>query len=194
MTPLAVMNSKLDTLLQDSELTEKQGALIGDVYNTVTKMKRLNKSMLLLSRIENRMMQEQNTLNLYEKITTVLNDFQELLTAKNLKIHALLQDTEIIMNKDLLDVLLNNLLGNAIRHNHTGGEIWVNLQQGLLTIANTGSNPALEPDEIFQRFHKSSDSEGAGLGLTLSRQICENYHFKLSYAYIEKKHTFTVYF
>jgi len=194
MTPLAVINSKLDTLAQDHEITNKQGTLIGELYNSVSKMKKLNKSMLLLSRLENRLIQEQELLNLKQKVLEATGDFQELLTAKKLKMHTHLHDAQITMNKDLLDVLLNNLLGNAIRHNHPEGEIEVKLNPGVLTIANTGRPEELKSDLIFQRFHKSPESDGTGLGLTLAREICESSGYRLSYAYVNNKHTFTINF
>lgn len=194
MTPLAVMNSKLDTLMQSGELTNRQGALIGEVYAMVSKMKKLNKSMLLLSRIENRLIHEQDTLDLKQKVNDILNDFQELFIAKQLKLSTNLQDVTVVMNKDLADILLNNLLGNAIRHNYPGGDINVLLNNNTLTVANTGKAEALENTLIFQRFHKSNDSEGTGLGLTLSREICESYGFKLTYSYQQNRHTFTVHF
>ena len=150
--------------------------------------------MLLLSRLENRLIQEQELLNLKQKVLEATGDFQELLTAKKLKMHTYLHDAQITMNKDLLDVLLNNLLGNAIRHNHPEGEIEVKLNPGILTIANTGRTEKLKSDLIFQRFHKSPESDGTGLGLTLAREICESSGYRLSYTYVNNKHTFTVNF
>ena len=194
MTPLAVMNSKLDTLVQSGELTDRQGTLIGEVYTMVSKMRKLNKSMLLLSRIENRLMHEKETLDLKKAVIDIVNDFQELLAAKNLRLNTHLQDVEIVMNKQLLDILLNNLLGNAIRHNIPAGEIDISLNSKALTITNTGQSSALESEMIFQRFHKSAESDGTGLGLTLSREICESSGFLLLYGYDENKHIFTVQF
>lgn len=194
MTPLAVLNSKLDTLVQSGELTNRQGNLIGEMYITVSRMKKLNKAMLLLSRIENRLIHEQEVIDVQEMITGVLNDFQELLTAKVLRLTIQLNSVQVVMNKDLAEILLNNLLGNAIRHNHVGGEIQVKLNNVALIISNTGLARELESDLIFQRFHKAADSEGSGLGLTLSREICESYGFSLLYGYQHNQHTFTVQF
>ncbi len=194
MTPIAVANSKLDTLLQEEKLTDRQGRLIGEVYTSVSKMKRLNKSMLLLTKLENRMIHEKEELDLRDTINEALTDFQEMLSAKELKMSAELADVKVIMNRDLLEILLNNLLSNAMRHNYLRGDIEVSLANRILVIANSGSPTALDSKLIFQRFHKSSESEGSGLGLTLSREICENYGFSLSYAYQKNKHTFTIHF
>lgn len=194
MTPIAVMNSKLDTLVQGSALTDRQGELIAEVYASVSKMRRLNKSMLLLARLENRLIQEPEVLQLKEKVTAALTDFQELLAAKDIRLHSHLQDEQLTINRDLLDILLNNLLSNAIRHNYRGGEIFVSLNNCALIISNTGNLTALNSELIFRRFQKSADSEGTGLGLTLAREICESYGFTLHYGYLNNLHCFTVKF
>ncbi|MEO8885659.1 MAG: HAMP domain-containing sensor histidine kinase [Mucilaginibacter sp.] len=192
MTPLAVINSKLDTLVQSGELTDRQGTLIGEVYGMVSKMRKLNKSMLLLSKIENRIINEKETLDIQQRITDVINDFQELLAAKSLHLNPSLQQVEVLMNKEMLYILLNNLLGNAIRHNYVGGLILITLNQNQLVIANTGQPEQLKKDVIFQRFQKSADSDGSGLGLTLSREICEASGFNLTYTYEQSRHTFII--
>lgn len=194
MTPLAVMNSKLDTLLQSGELSDRQGELMGEMYATVSRMKKLNKSMLLLSRIENRLIHEQEEIDLEQMVTGMVNAFQELLTAKALQVAVDLNNVQVTMNRDLAEILLSNLFGNAIRHNYVNGEIQIMLNHNALTIFNTGNSGELESSLIFQRFHKAAESEGSGLGLTLAREICESYGFRLSYHYLHNKHTFTIEF
>lgn len=194
MTPIAVMNSKLDTLIQTSNLTERQGELIGDVYNTVAKLTRLNKAMLLLTKIENKLIDSQEQVRIKTAIDYALYEFQEIFAAKNLKLHTDLVDIDVVLSKSLLDILLNNLLSNAVRHNVPGGDVYITLYQRFLVIQNTGKTTALDADIIFQRFQKSAESEGSGLGLTLARQICENYGLKLTYSMEQELHTFTVRF
>lgn len=194
MTPLAVINSKMDTLVQSGELTERQGKIIGEMYTTISKMKKLNKAMLLLARIENRLILEQELIDMEQLVAACVNDFQELITAKVLQLVVHLTKAQVVMNKDLAEILLNNLLGNAIRHNHTGGEIQIELTENYLIVSNTSYAGQLQNDLIFQRFHKAADSEGSGLGLTLAREICESYGFGLLYSYRHNRHTFTVQF
>ena len=192
MTPIAVMNSKLDTLIQTTGLTQKQGEIISDVYNTVAKLTRLNKAMLLLTKIENRLIDDSEQVPIKTVVAATTADFQELFANKGLITKVHLSDVDLKMSKVSLEILLNNLLANAIRHNNYGGEIDIVLDNSGLVIQNTGTPKALDSGEIFQRFHKSAGSEGSGLGLTLAKQICENYGFTLTYSYIQNKHTFTV--
>ena len=192
MTPIAVMNSKLDTLIQTSSLDERQGTLIGDMYGTMAKLTRLNKAMLLLTKIENKLINEQESLNLKAAVAAACSEFQDMIADNELSLHTELSPLTVVMSKALLDILLGNLLGNAIRHNHPGGVIVIKLTEQELCIQNSGRFEALDATVIFQRFQKSAESEGSGLGLTLARQICENYGFRLIYSYENRLHNFTV--
>ncbi len=150
--------------------------------------------MLLLTKIENKLITDQESLDLKVLVEEACNEFQDLAAAKNLQIKLNMEDATIVISKTLLDILLGNLLGNAIRHNYNGGEIIISLNNKELIIENTGKAEPLDETAVFQRFHKSPESEGSGLGLTLARQICENYGFQLFYSYQYHLHHFSVRF
>jgi signal transduction histidine kinase len=194
LTPIAVINSKLDILIQTGSFSERQSELLGDVYDTVSKLTKLNKAILLLSKIENNLINDNAAINIKECIEDSLTQFNELFINKSLTITADLQDVILIMSKSLFDVLMNNILSNAVRHNIYGGQIIISLNQSQLVIKNTGNANPLDSSQIFQRFKKSGESEGNGLGLTLSQQICTNYHIRLKYNYAESLHIFTLLF
>ena len=194
LTPIAVINSKLDTLIQTENFSERQSKLLNDLYTAVNRLNRLNQSLLLLVKIENRLEHTAETINLQALIAEMVVQFEEIFHDKELHVISDLNQKEIYASRYLADILLNNLISNAIRHNYTGGEINIHLTDESLTISNTGENTALPDDEIFTRFHKSSSSEGSGLGLTISRQICENFDFTLCYKFQQPYHTFIVKF
>jgi len=194
LTPIAVINSKLDTLIQTDSFSLQQSKLLSDLYSAVSKLTRLNQSLLLLVKIENRLLESNEHIDLKLHIEEMLIQFEEIFLDKELKVSSDLGEKELVTSTYLVDILLNNLLGNAIRHNHPGGEIRIKLTPESLTIQNTGRPEALKQDQIFVRFHKSTESEGSGLGLTISRQICENLKFTLNYGYKAPYHTFTVSF
>ena len=191
LTPIAVINSKLDTLIQTENFSDRQSKLLNDLYGAVSRLNRLNQSLLLLVKIENRLLHEQQHINLRELVEEMIVQFDEIFQDKDLKLTYSLDDKEIYASRYLAEILLSNLLSNAIRHNYTGGEIMINLTADSLIIQNTGDDLPLK-DEIFTRFHKSSGSEGSGLGLTISRQICENFGFSLNYYFRDGYHTFIV--
>jgi signal transduction histidine kinase len=194
LTPIAVINSKLDTLLQTDNFSQQQSKLLNDLYTAVSKLTRLNQSLLLLVKIENHLVEGNVPINLHAVIEELVIQFEEIFLDKGLKVSCDLADKEITANPYLIDVLLNNLLSNAIRHNHTGGIINIRLTAEQLSIQNTGENKPLHKDELFKRFHKSTSSEGSGLGLTISREICENLGYNLVYNFADNFHTFTVKF
>lgn len=194
LTPIAVINSKLDTLIQTDSFSLQQSKLLSDLYSGVSKLTRLNQSLLLLVKIENRLLENNKHVDLKLHIEDLLIQFEEIFLDKEIKVSCELNEKELFTSTYLIDILLNNLLSNAIRHNHPGGEINIRLNTASLVVKNTGSSGPLKQDQIFVRFHKSTESEGSGLGLTISRQICENLKFMLSYSYDVPYHTFTVTF
>jgi signal transduction histidine kinase len=194
LTPIAVINSKLDSLLQTGEFNTEQSKLLNDVYDAVSRLTRLNQSLLLLVKIENQLVKDDQMIDLKDLVETKINQFKELFVNKQLSLKYDVVVKEIKVSPYLLDVLLNNLLSNAIRHSNFSGTVNIALTSQKLTIQNTGEGAALIENEIFKRFSKSANSEGSGLGLTISKQICESYKFKLLYNYQEPYHCFTVVF
>jgi len=194
LTPIAVINSKLDTLIQSENFNDRQSKLLNDLYSAVARLSRLNQSLLLLVKIENRLLSDQQQINLKQLIDEMLIQLEDIFADKQITVTADLEDKEITGSRYLIEILLNNLIINAVRHNHAGGEIIIKLAPGSLTIKNTGDNAPLPDDKIFTRFHKSSTSDGSGLGLTISKQICENLGFALSYQFQSPHHTFIIKF
>jgi signal transduction histidine kinase len=194
LTPIAVINSKLDSLLQTDGFSQQQSKLLNDLYSAVSRLTRLNQSLLLLVKIENRLVEDNREINLKTAIEELLIQFEEIFHDKGLTVDFELEDKMVNASPYLIDILLNNLLSNAIRHNHKAGKISIRLDGEKLVVQNTGEAAPLQPDMIFKRFHKASGSEGSGLGLTISKQICENLGFKLEYSFESGHHTFTVNF
>jgi signal transduction histidine kinase len=194
LTPIAVINSKLDTLIQTENFSEGQSKILNDLYSAVSRLNRLNQSLLLLVKIENKLLHDKQQINLREMAEEMISQFEEIFQDKNIKLTYHLDEKEIYASRYLAEILLSNLISNAIRHNHIGGEIIISLTNESFTIKNTGDNEPLPDEKIFTRFHKSFNSEGSGLGLTISRQISENFGFKLGYEFEGEYHVFRVKF
>lgn len=193
MTPISVINSKLDTLVQTDEFTERQSKLVNDIYKTVARLTRLNKSMLLLAKIENGIIPAEQVVDIKEILEECLYQYEETIHQLKITLSTNLHEKKLAASKLLIEVLLNNLISNAIRHNLMGGSVGITLQTDKLIVSNTG-NTAFDFEQALKRFHKADASEGIGLGLTLCKQICDNYNFKLSHQFMQETHTFTVTF
>jgi len=194
LTPIAVINSKLDSLLQTENFSPQQSKLLNDLYTSVSRLTRLNQSLLLLVKLENRLVEGDEQIDLKPIIEELLAQFEEIFHDKGLTVRFEGVDKTVQANRYLVDILLNNLLSNSIRHNITGGEIFIKLTENRLTVQNTSDSGALQQEELFKRFHKSSSSEGSGLGLTIAQQICGNLGFGLNYNFRKGHHIFTVTF
>lgn len=193
MTPLAIVNSKLDSLLQTGTFSTSQGAILEDIYNAIGRLIKLNQSLLLLAKIENNLISDLQDIDMRQLVSEKVTQFHELFEKDSLTLTHQLAPCQVRMSKYLADMLLNNLFANAVRHNHSGGTITITLQSGLLQVSNTGKSEQLS-GLVFDRFSKSSLSEGTGLGLAISKQICTLYGFVLDYNYVANMHQFSVKF
>jgi len=194
MTPIAVINSKLEMMLQSNELSEQQGKDIHELYKATSKLTKLNQSLLLLVKIDNNLLRDQQEVNLKDVIEERIGYFQELLYNKKISLNLQLEEKTVSMSKFLAETLIDNLIGNAIRHNHVDGTIHLSLTKDMLKITNTSTLPAIDPEHAFERFYKGMQSEGMGLGLAIVKQIAVLHKFKISYSHQEGKHTFCLNF
>jgi len=193
-TPLAVINSKLDLIIQDQQLSEKNMEHLEGIYEAVNKLRRLNQSLLLMNKIENHQFPEAKHLRIDDLVRERLQHFDELVQARQLVVTTSLKECEVQMNPLLADILLNNLLTNAIRHNVPSGNIEIASQPDCISITNQSKQARLNENEIFERFHKDTQSDGLGIGLAIAKQICDLYGFRISYAFREQRHAFQVQF
>ena len=194
MTPLAVITSKLDMLIQDEKLSPEQYAQITDIYSAASRLSRLNQSLLLLVKIDNNLLKDTEKVNLRTVILDKAQQFHEMLHNKHIELDYKLDDLEISASKYLIDVLINNLFSNAIRHNKNAGRIEICLSGNKLCFQNTGDPAPLDQDAIFERFYKGRNSDGTGLGLAIMKNICTLYKFKIGYQFNPGMHCFWVEF
>ncbi|MBE7176575.1 MAG: HAMP domain-containing histidine kinase [Mucilaginibacter polytrichastri] len=194
-TPLAVIRSKIE-LLTETIADERQAKLIGDMQNAVEKLTRINSSLVLLTRLENHEYQAREKVCFSKLLRDVLAAYSDRLQLKSLRVHTDIGGkTPVHIHPALGDMLINNLLGNAIRHNYDEGEIRILLSEAFFTIKNTGSAPEFPTEELFQRFKKGNQStESIGLGLSIVKRICDMNGFSVGYTYDGEWHNVGVSF
>ncbi|MFI5140619.1 MAG: sensor histidine kinase, partial [Sphingobacteriales bacterium] len=179
LTPLAVITAKLDTLIQDETLKPEQFEQINDIYSAAGKLSRLNQSLLLLVKIENNLVDDAEELSLDELINQKTRQFSELAQSKDILVSARLEEKQIKASRYLIDILLNNLFSNAIRHNTQNGRLVITLTADKLVFQNAGAEKPLDAGTLFERFQKGQKSEGTGLGLTIVKNICNLYQWDI---------------
>jgi signal transduction histidine kinase len=193
-TPLAIINSKLDLLIQDQELGERHHRPIQAMYDAISRLRQLNQSLLLLTKIENQQFGHTQPIDIASLIEEKLVELEDPIRDRRLVVHKDLDRLQLPVNAYLADILLNNLLLNAIRHNQDGGQLIILLRENNLRVSNSGAELLFDPVTIFDRFVKGGHSGGTGLGLAIVRQICDNYQFSLSYSYERQLHLFDIVF
>jgi len=190
-TPLAIIRSKLDLLIQDENMSETQSKTLQSAYLGIKKIARLNQSLLLLTKIDNYQFTDIEVVDIKEKIEEKISQFHELWQNNQIEVVKTLVPATINANAELIEILLNNLLSNATKHNITGGSIGTTLEEGSLEICNTGPAHALDQSRLFQRFYKEArHSNHNGLGLSIIKQICEVSGIRPLYSFKENKHFF----
>lgn len=193
-TPLAICNSRLEMLLEDPSLTERQMEEIVKTRQTLEQLSRMNRSLLLLTKIDNGQFADVADVNFTESIQRLLPDYEMVYASKNIRLQTELQGDFIVrMDESLAQTLLSNLLKNAFVHNHEGGEITIKATTDSLLFENTGAPESLNRDYIFERFYHSSDNrQSLGLGLAVVKAICQRYGLRIDYAFNNGKHAFTI--
>ncbi|UXP34038.1 HAMP domain-containing histidine kinase [Reichenbachiella agarivorans] len=184
-TPLAIASGNLDLLFQDKDLNEKQVEIISNAQGALNKVSRIQQSLITLSKIENEEFKRDKTINLSEMINLLKTEKEDIFELKNLEVSTSIAENVSIQNDPiLLEILLSNLLQNAIKHNVENGFIHIKLTQEGFKISNSGDEPSSSTETLLGRFKKSSsNSDSIGLGLSIVNKICELSHYELSYMY-----------
>ncbi len=195
-TPLAVFQAKIDTLIQRSDVTQEQSEILDSLNENVSRLNRLNKNLLLLSKIEHVSYSDKQTILLSGYLKKNLEFFTEQATAKALTIKMELQeDFEIKSNHVLAEVLISNLFLNAIKHNIPNGKINIAIKSNTLAFSNSGQPYPLTTHKLFNRFSKANPSEqGSGLGLSIVKKIADINNWSVTYQFENNLHSFAVSF
>jgi len=193
-TPLAITLSKLELLIEDPHLTEPQSEIIQALINSTQRLAKLNKTLLLLSKIENQQFMEKEEVRLKPLFEEILTYFEE--QKENLHLSVTMeiqQDAAVIANPVLVDLLFTNLVKNAFSHNILHGSVHLIVDNKTCTISNSSSGEAIPEGKLFQRFYKQSVYKDSwGLGLALVKKICALNQWTISYKEQEGIHSFTV--
>jgi signal transduction histidine kinase len=186
-TPLAISINKLELLSEKNNLAEADMLLLAAVIENLQRLTRLNKSLLLLSKIENKQYAEETSVSFSSICKRLTEDFGDFASFKNIQLSYIEQGELIVhMNADLAEILCSNIIKNAIIHTANDGNVSVIVNQHSVLFENTGDK-ALDSEKIFHRFYKNAvEKNNTGLGLAIVKSIADKYSFVLQYSFKDK--------
>ncbi|MDR0394434.1 MAG: HAMP domain-containing histidine kinase [Tannerella sp.] len=193
-TPVAIALNRLEILADEPDLTESQLSQIIKTKDSLANIAKLNKTLLLLTKIENNRFPENKEIDLNRLLKSLTDDFNEAYA--HLEINFIMEehaDLKMMMNEMLASVLFSNLIKNAYIHNYPKGRVTISVMPGSITFGNTSEHGALNPEYIYQHFYKKSKNEASsGLGLSLVKSICRLYKIKIVYTFENEMHHFSI--
>jgi signal transduction histidine kinase len=193
-TPLAVIKNKTELLFQES-LNERQYALAGSVYSATNRLSGIVRSLGLIARIDKNQFANKTAIDVKALIRKQTENFEGLMASRNIKLQLTFEgEPKVVMDEDLADILFNNLIKNAVRHNIENGFIHLYLTENKLVIENSGIDPQRPTGELFEQFSRGSDKGFMGIGLAIVKKIVEHYHMRINYKYHDGMHTIKVEF
>ncbi len=195
-TPLAVISSKVDQMMQSDNLSQQQMEHLALLMETTNRLSKMNQALIFLTKIDNRFYTEGSAFDLDQLLKQQLELFEESIKQKQIKLELQIEDpTHIYMNRYLAESMINNLIRNAIVHNNDTKSISIIIKNNTFRITNSGEELSFPADKIFHRFKRSeTNKKSLGIGLSVVKSICELYQFNLSYFTKNKLHTFIIKF
>jgi signal transduction histidine kinase len=194
-TPLAVVQSKMELLLQDNNLNEDQVASIMQASTALSRLSKLNQSLLLLAKIENHQYDTHETISLVEVTKKYLQLFDEVIKDKQLVTATnFAEDWLLNLHPLLADSLISNLIGNAVKYNYSSGQIIISVNKNKYQISNTSHLPPIGQQQLFKRFNKSGNNSDTsnGLGLAIVKKIADTHHLLITYHAEKSLHHFSI--
>lgn len=195
-TPLAIIKAKCEMLLQSKTLTESELKSVSNIIEEANRLSKLNKALLLITKIENKQFIDNEDINLSVSIDKHVDEFNDIVLSKGITLTKQYSEHPVIkMNTTLSDILFSNLLNNAIKHNNKNGIINIILNEKYLIFRNSGTPFKSNFNNVFQRFFKDkSNPNSLGLGLTIVKKITDIYNMNILYCYENNLHEIKITF
>lgn len=193
-TPLAVFQSKLDLLTQQPDLSEQQALILQQLYDTVGRLSRLNRNLLLLAKIENKQYGPRETVDLVALTDSLRPSLDAMADGRSIDVERQTDRLALEANRTLVESMVTNLVVNALRHSPRGGHVRITVAPRRFSVTNTANGPALDSDRIFCRFYRSGNTtaSGAGLGLAIVKSVCDYHGWNVAYTYEAGLHIFAI--
>ena len=193
-TPLAVLGNRIEWMMDNTSLTEEQFTELSKMRQSINRLVRLNRTLLLLSKIDNGHFLDRSNVDIVSIIENELEVYKEIFAEKELVCKVNVPQNFVVqMDEMLATTMVSNLIKNAFVHSPVGDTIEIDILQGRLSVSNSGDE-ALDGARLFDRFYTNGKTGSIGLGLALVKSISGYYDFGLEYVYRNGKHNFYIKF
>ncbi len=190
-TPLAVLGNRIEWMMDNTALTEEQFGELSKMRQSIHRLVRLNRTLLLLSKIDNGHFLDKADVDIVAIIENELEVYNEIFADKGITCNVKVPQRFVVqMDEMLATTMVTNLIKNAFVHS-MGGVVEITLSRGELTVSNKGDE-ALDKSRLFDRFYTSGKTGSTGLGLALVKSIAGSYGFGLEYDFKENRHSFKI--
>lgn len=192
-TPLAIIQAKIDNIINEHSINDKQFEQVSSIQKDIQRLKQLNQRITLLTKIDNNQFIKIEDVNLTKLLKEKIENFKEM-EIDYISLHSK-KDIFVSMDFYLADILINNLISNAIKHSGPEKNISIIAENNSLVISNYGQQALIHPEKLFLRFYREANSmKSTGLGLAIVKKICDLYKFDLSYSFADQQHSFSITF
>lgn len=193
-TPLSILRTRLESISQ-LPVNDDLARLLNDAKQAALRLNKVNKGLLLLAKLENDAFIDKQSILVHEVLQRNFDLMEDLFQTKALKVTLAIQHKEVFVSSSLMEILISNLLSNALSYSPVKGSVSISLTDEYLEIGNEGSPLTFEESKLFTRFGKGSPGlSGNGLGLSIVKQICISYQWNIAYRYAENQHFFKISF
>lgn len=191
-TPLAVLGNRIEWMIDNTTLTEEQFTELAKMRQSIHRLTRLNRTLLLLSKIDNGHFLDRTDVDIVAIIENELEVYKEIFAGKDIECNVRLPRNFVVsMDEMLATTMISNLLKNAFVHSPGSGVVEISIFNGVLSVSNSGDE-ALDRERVFDRFYTSGKTGSTGLGLAIVKSIAEYYCFALDYSFKGDRHCFEI--
>lgn len=177
-TPLAIVDGATQLLKRQAGLDTQTSERLGRIERATAQMHSLIDALLYLARSDGGFARDE--LDLGTLLREACDGHRELLAGRDVQLHCEINtEHRIQAPRGMVLSVVNNLLGNAIRHT-ASGRIDVQLNRDNIMIRDTGTGiNGTDLPRIFELGYRGAESRGAGLGLHLVRRICQQLGWRI---------------
>lgn len=192
-TPLAIIQAKIENFINGNSIDKAQFEQLTSMQTDIQRLTQLNKKLTLMTKIDNHQFVNLTKVNITNLIMESILNFKELTSTE---VDCSFENEIVVeMDSHLAEILVNNLISNAMKHNLRGKSVEIASKGKMLSVSNHGLCAIRQPDKIFTRFYReNNDIQSTGLGLAISKKICDLYRFSILYLFEDERHIFRLEF